>query len=76
MLGKTGLSLATSPYPFGYELSRFFLFQFSTINFFFSVEAKTGWDERERDEGKIAERTEASEDHEAKKSGEFQGRGF
>ena len=35
MLGKTGLSLATSPYPFGYELSRFFLFQFSTINFFF-----------------------------------------
>ena len=36
MLGKTGLSLATSPYPFGYELSRFFLFQFSTINFFFS----------------------------------------
>jgi hypothetical protein len=41
-----------------------------------SVEAKTGWDERERDEGKIAERTEASEDHEAKKSGEFQGRGL
>ena len=37
MLGKTGLSLATSPYPFGYELSRFFLFQFSTINFFFSL---------------------------------------
>ena len=37
MLGKTGLSLATSPYPFGYELSRFFLFQFSTINFFFSM---------------------------------------
>ena len=41
-----------------------------------SVEAKTGWDVCERDEGKIAEHTEASEDHEAKNSGEFQGRGF
>ena len=41
-----------------------------------SVEAKAGWDVWEKDEGKITERTEASEDHEAKKSGEFQGRGF
>ena len=41
-----------------------------------SVEAKTVWDVRERDEGKIAELTKDSEDHEAKKSGEFQGRGF
>ena len=41
-----------------------------------SVEAKTVWDVRERDEGKIAELTKDSEDHEAKKRGEFQGRGF
>ena len=41
-----------------------------------SVEAKTGWNVCERDERKIAERTEDSDDHEAKKSGEFQGRGL
>jgi hypothetical protein len=41
-----------------------------------SVEAKMVWDVRERDEGKIAELTKDSEDHEAKKSGEFQGRDF
>ena len=41
-----------------------------------SVEPKTVWDVRERDEGKIAELTKDLEDHEEKKSGEFQGRGF